>query len=75
MVILAMVSFMMAIGVSVMLIWSAGVIQSMKSEKGRCVDIAIYILSAVVAIVGLFGIVYSIRVFIVFITYLSVVQG
>nr|DAN68606.1 MAG TPA: hypothetical protein [Caudoviricetes sp.] len=30
MVILAMISFMIAIGVSVMLIWAAGVINSMK---------------------------------------------
>lgn len=75
MVFLAMVSFIIAIGVSIMLIWAAGVIQSMKFGKGRLVDIAIQILSVIVAIVGLFGIAYSIRVFMVFMCYLSIVQG
>nr|DAS91482.1 MAG TPA: hypothetical protein [Caudoviricetes sp.] len=75
MVFLAMVSFIIAIGVSIMLIWAAGVINSMKLGQERWVTIVLNIVSVVVALVGIFGILYSTKVFTTLLYYLTMVEG
>ena len=58
-----------------MLIWASRVIQSMKFGKGRWPAIVINIIAAVVAIVRLFGIVYSTKVFTILLRYLTMIEG
>lgn len=75
MVILAIISFIIALGVSVMLIWAAGVINSMKFGQKRWVTIVLNIVSVVVALVGIFGILYSTKVFTTLLYYLTMAEG
>ena len=57
-------SFVMAVGVSITLIWSAGVIKSMRIGEGsKTITILMNILAATIALVGIVFMVYSARLF------------
>ena len=65
-------SFVMAIGVSITLLWAAGVIKSMRIGEGsKTITIAMNILAATVALVGIVFMVYSANIFTVWLCYLT----
>lgn len=65
-------SFMMSMAVSITLIWSAGVIKSMRIGVGnKTITILMNILAATVALVGIVFMVYSANIFTVWLCYLT----
>lgn len=65
-------SFVMAMGVSITLLRAAGVIKSMQIGEGsKTITIAMNILAATVALVGIVFMVYSANIFTIWVCYLT----